>query len=289
MTGPSKIRLPWKASLTAYERGVFTPDLVKASAAVLDFLMKARRLPGFDISAPAYTKGLIREYVQFLVLQNETEEELVPSTEIQAVWFSHMLQSCPYQQLVEFQLPRVFAMDHPAVRGLEPAQLAEKQARTKELWNQRYPPAYNPVSDQAFTYLLNLLEPDFTPETIIYDRDWILEFKKFTYSNDVESKSFLEKAHLGYQKFMHLKWKHSTRVEDIGFSPCPSIDLFWHTHLLHPLSYDKDMKRLMGVVPKHKLLSLADRTKVFMHKREDQQMDIWNTEFRESIFEYATA
>lgn len=103
----------------------------------------------------------------------------------------------------------------------------------------------------------------------------------------MSTEAFLKKAHVGYQKLMHLKWKYAHQVEQIGFSPCPSIDLIWHTHLLHPVLYNSDMKKILGIVPKHKLIEKAERTKVFMEKREDEQMDLWQKEFEESIFEYA--
>jgi hypothetical protein len=55
----------------------------------------------------------------------------------------------------------------------------------------------------------------------------------------------------------------------MGFAPCPSVDLIWHTHLTFPLVYERDMEALLGHTPKHKLLEEKDRTLVFLNDRYD--------------------
>jgi hypothetical protein len=74
----------------------------------------------------------------------------------------------------------------------------------------------------------------------------------------------------------------------LGFSPCPSIDLIWHTHLLFPDNYRYDMRALIGHVPEHKLLSEKDRTLHFMNDRDNCDEAMWMDEFKESMFQYST-
>jgi len=128
---------------------------------------------------------------------------------------------------------------------------------------------------------------DFTPQMIIDDQLWLMEFIKFTRGVDVFSSAFLERAHLGYQRMMYLKWKYSHRMEAVGFAPCPSVDLIWHTHLCFPSHYQMSMKNLIGHVPQHKLLQLKDRNHVYMNDRDSQQEQLWRTEFSESLYDYA--
>jgi hypothetical protein len=122
---------------------------------------------------------------------------------------------------------------------------------------------------------------------IIDDQDWIFEFRKFTFGTDVRSPEFLQKAHLGYQKFLFLKHRCSPLIEALGLAPCPSVDLMWHTHILHACVYRQDTKKHLGHSPKHKLLKVEDRTLTFMNDRDDAQLRLWREEFGESVFDYA--
>lgn len=268
---------------TSYNPYDFSVALVPAASKVIDFLLKVKRISEFNKLSFATTQ--LGQYLKFLTLQNDSDEELVPSLEIQAVWFSHMLQSCPYRLFMDTNFPRVVRWNHPIVRGLDAKKETELQARTAKLMEEM-----SWISQSLTLAKWSDLVTHFTPDMVIYDRDWIVEFLKFTYATDVHSLAFLEKAHLGYQKFMHLKaGECNERVESIGFSPCPSIDLIWHTHLLHPIDYDRDMRSYVGHTPKHKLLALTDRTKIFMESRDDASLSLWHEVFQESLFDYATA
>jgi hypothetical protein len=55
----------------------------------------------------------------------------------------------------------------------------------------------------------------FTPQMAIDDQLWLVEFLKFTRGTDIFSQQFLEKAHLGYQRMMYLKWLDPSRVEQV--------------------------------------------------------------------------
>lgn len=266
------------------DQSYFTPDLVKTSASVLDFLCKAKRIPELD--QVQYVAGQMEEYVKFLLLQEEHKTHLIPSLPVQVVWFSHMLQSEPYLDFMEnFNVVR--EIYHPVTRHLKPKKVEKLEARTKRLLAKKYPSTWNKENDAQFKRSLQNLQNQLTPQMVIDDRDWIIEYKKFTYGTDGHSLSLREKAHLGYQRFIYLKGTANDEVETIGLSPCPTIDLIWHTHLLHPGSYNSDMNEALGHVPKHKLLPVSNRTKVFMDTRDDKTINLWKRYFFESIFEYA--
>jgi hypothetical protein len=48
------------------------------------------------------------------------------------------------------------------------------------------------------------------------------------------------------------------------------------------------MQYLLGYAPKHKLLDLEDRNLHFINDREFKEEQLWQREFGESLFDYAT-
>jgi hypothetical protein len=267
------------------ENHPFTPDLVAASGLVLEFLGEAQKLTGFESNSTV--EAHMKQYLCFLLLQEETpSEELIPSKPIQAIWFSHMLQSCAYKSFMQ-RFQNIWSMNHPVTRILEPDVRADLENRTQKLMEERYPPGCDMKDHPSYTEYWETLVSEFTPEMVIHDRDWILEFNKFTQGTDVKSVEFRKKALFGYRRLIYLKYKYSSKVEAIGFSPCPSIDLVWHTHLVHPKTYEEDLRRVLGHVPMHKLLELKNRTEAFMDTRDDLSMQMWQQQYQESIFVYA--
>jgi hypothetical protein len=269
------------------DNGTFTPDLVTASGAVLSFLTEVQKLQNFK--NPASVESLMKFYLCFLILQDENSlEELIPSKPIQAIWFSHMLQSCGYKTFINQNFTNLWKLNHPVTRlQLGDPHRSDLESRTQKLMDQKFPKDCDLNSVPNFLNLWEKMKVEFTPETVIYDRDWILEFNKFTSGTDVKSVEFREKAYFGYRRLIYLKWRNTSRVEEIGFSPCPSIDLLWHTHLAHPETYEKDMENVLGHVPAHKLLDVKDRTEAWMDTRDDQSMEMWQQQYGESIFVYA--
>jgi hypothetical protein len=264
----------------------FTPDLVTTSGLVLEFLNEAQKLPGFESQAAVET--VMKQYLCFLLLQEDTPgEELIPSKPIQAVWFSHMLQSCSYKSFTQENFTYLWKLNHPVTRTLDPEGRAALEKRTQELMKEKYPPEMDLSTVPKWAQFWPILTSSFTQEMVINDRDWILEFNKFTAGTDVKSVEFREKAFFGYRRLIYLKFKYSLKVEQIGFSPCPSIDLVWHTHLVHPSIYEQDLEQVLGHVPMHKLLAVNDRTEAFMDTRDDRSMELWQQQYQESIFVYA--
>jgi len=284
--GHSKVNLVHMLPPNREEKSPFTPDLVAVSGLVLEFLGEAQKLTGFESQSKA--EDHMKQYLCFLLLQEETpSEELIPSKEIQSIWFSHMLQSCAYKSFTQERFVNIWKLNHPVTRILAPDVRTTLENHTQKLMEERYPPGCDLQAHPNFTEHWETLVSQFTPEMVIRDRDWIVEFNKFTKGTDVKSVEFREKALFGYRRLIYLKFKNSRKVEAIGFSPCPSIDLVWHTHLVHPQTYEEDLVRVLGHAPMHKLLDLEDRTEAFMDTRDDQSMEMWQQHYHESIFVYA--
>jgi len=280
-------------------------DLVSTSVYVLSFLHKVNKSINFRSYAKKEMNTLFDNYILFLLLQARNPDlTLIPSLEIQAIWFTHMLQSGVYETFVSrvktfiaagriHNLPSIkkcdlFNVPHIATLNLSQKDYDEYFNSTQKLFKNEYgeyPYQYNKI--YKFKELQTLLLKDYRPDMAADDQLWLLEFQKFTRGTDYRSLSFREKAHIGYQRMLYLKWKISHEMEEVGFSPCPSIDLIWHTHLLHPYTYRQDMFILLGNAPKHKLLNPQDRTLVFMNNRDDKQEYMWRNYFKESLFTYA--
>jgi hypothetical protein len=86
-----------------------------------------------------------------------------------------------------------------------------------------------------------------------------------------------------------MKWKSNRQMESLGFAPCPTIDLIWHTHLLFPQKYYRDMGTLLGHAPAHKLLKEEQRTLAYLSDRENKEEEMWQEVWQESMFSYGDA
>lgn len=62
---------------------------------------------------------------------------------------------------------------------------------------------------------------------------------------------FLEAAVARYKGFLHLIKTNQDRSLKLFCVPTYDIDLIWHSHQLHPLSYCNDMIKLLGKVLEH--------------------------------------
>lgn len=62
---------------------------------------------------------------------------------------------------------------------------------------------------------------------------------------------FLVGAAARYKGFLHLIKRNQERSLKQFCVPTYDVDLMWHSHQLHPLSYCKDMVKLLGKVLEH--------------------------------------
>jgi len=270
-------------------------NLILHARNILNFLFKLVELKiNFKSYSEERLNELINEYLLFIYSQmftNPDSSYLIPSLEIQAIWFSHMLQSMNYSLFLSklndkfpYAGIHISKLSHVITKRMDQKQYEQIEKSTKKVLEK------NLTSSKFKDMLLdrNFFLADFTFNTFMDDQMWIGELVKFTQGTDIFSDAFLQRAHLGYQRMLCLKSRHNDKVENIGFSPCPSIDLIWHSHLLSPSLYDLDTRALLGYPPAHKLLNENNRTLVFMNDRDNMQEEMWMKEFNESLFSYAT-
>lgn len=62
---------------------------------------------------------------------------------------------------------------------------------------------------------------------------------------------YLEGAVARYRGFLHLIRRNKERSIRCFCVPTYDIDLIWHTHQLHPISYCKDLVEILGKVLEH--------------------------------------
>lgn len=76
----------------------------------------------------------------------------------------------------------------------------------------------------------------------------------------MHDKRFLDEAVARYRGFLHLIKRNRERSMICFCVPTYDIDLMWHSHQLQPISYQKDMVKLLGKVLEHDDTD-SDRTK----------------------------
>jgi hypothetical protein len=118
------------------------------------------------------------------------------------------------------------------------------------------------------------------------DRDWFANFLAAHGGRSEFDTETLQKFQIGYQKYLYLLTKYPLKMEWIGFSPTPSIDLFWHSHLLNPTAYFHDLEKLTFGVPHHKLLPEAARHEFVYELHQNAETNLWFEEFQEGLDEY---
>lgn len=121
----------------------------------------------------------------------------------------------------------------------------------------------------------------------------------------VAAPPMLQKALVGYQRYLYLLAKYPQTMEANSFAPVPIVgacnliipylsndpsaisDLMWHTHLAAPAAYFVDSVRLMGTVRHHKLLDTGNQTVRFAMPQGLFEEKIWQEEFGESCGVYS--
>ncbi|CAI0405390.1 unnamed protein product [Linum tenue] len=138
--------------------------------------------------------------------------------------------------------------------------------QTEEVWSRMYPDepfhfdvsrALSPLgnSDQSVTVVEKCTKYDLVAA--------VKRQIPFTYQVSRPHMShhvFLEEAVARYKGFLHLIKRNRERSIKAFCVPTYDIDLIWHTHQLHPVSYCKDLGALLGKILEHDDTD-SDRTK----------------------------
>lgn len=296
---PEKYELSITAFDPRFQSGL---KLVPAAEQVLRFFLRQKEA-GLELRNCSKERldEHLNDYADFMFHRfGNLTPHACPSLEVQSIWLSHMLQSLSYMLFTRWLKSRyaqkISAFDeskmscHCIVENCAPSQ-EDASHPTPSVPNSFVLDKGKTLScEEARPIILHFMMSPFAFNTTVIREDqcWIDEFLRFNEGSKVLSQEFLSRAHLGYQRMMYLKWKRTEEMEQLGFSPCPSIDLIWHTHLLFPALYAKDMLALLGHVPGHKLLAVDKRTLHTLNCRDDADERLWMKEFQESLFTYST-
>ncbi|PWA88558.1 hypothetical protein CTI12_AA083180 [Artemisia annua] len=179
-----------------------------------------------------------------------TEGPLVVPLDCEWVWHTHRLNPSRYIADCEELYGKVLDNYNvvSSVQGFD-------KRETQEIWNELYP-------NESYEFDMSRALSSECSETVYgtqtfskYDFVLAIERQKgFFYQVSrphVKSDVFLEAAFARYKGFLHLIRRNREKSLKRFCVPTYDIDLMWHTHQLHPASYCKDLKKLIGNVLEH--------------------------------------
>ncbi|XP_018018909.1 uncharacterized protein LOC108675412 [Hyalella azteca] len=234
--------VPGKTKDTSVLR--ISTQLLRASKRLLDFLAVVDAHPEL-YSGQAVVNAVFRyEYLWLPLLSDYLKKggpEIAPPLDVHWVWVVHML--APQYYIVDCEAIADRVLPH---RLLTQNSLAIARERGKKLWESVYP--HDPWElDLKYSKQIS----SSTPSKIHYNLlEAVGRQSAFYYQVRLahyRTSPFLLSAIQRYRKFLHLK-----KMEPKNFLvPCYDMDLVWHAHQLHPLSYYNDTVAFLGCLLPH--------------------------------------
>ena len=245
-------------------------------------------------------KHLMKTYIQFLILQRETldkgEEMLLPPIEIELIWQSHLIRNYAYAQFCKHFFNKKL-VDHCVKKMLEPVNHSEQVERCKKAFAEKYgfelkfENEWLRTEKVGFEYVkhesrdseneelnkyVNILLQTFcevvTTDELRSDIEWCHKVASthFRKREDLVDETLYKRYFKNYEKFLYICAKYPSRI--VGLGAAHDVDLIWHTHMMHPIDYDKDTEKLVPVELFHNPLIDGN------DKGTDQ---LWKLEFNE--------
>ncbi|KAJ0233482.1 Glycine-rich domain-containing protein 2 [Hirschfeldia incana] len=188
----------------------------------------------------AYWLPLLAKYTESSSI---CEEPLVPPLDCEWIWHCHRLNPVRYKTDCEELYGRVLDNSNvlSSVNGT-------CKSLTETLWGRLYP---------TEPYDLDLDKSMSKTEEKTTTYDLVSAVKRqcpFYYQVSrphVDNEVFLQEAVARYKAFLYLIKRNRERSVKLFCVPTYDIDLIWHTHQLHALSYCKDMTEMIGKVLEH--------------------------------------
>ncbi|CAN4083108.1 unnamed protein product [Withania somnifera] len=239
---------------------VINVDLVGAGKQHLEFLAAVDRNRWLN-EHPALDKAIYRYYSCWLPMLAKHsdcpffEGPLVVPLDCEWVWHCHRLNPIRYKTDCEQLYGRILD-NHNIVSSIK----GISQMETEETWKHLYP---NEPYDLDIARAFSDNNPKCENGS---DYDLVSAVKRqspFFYQVSrphMTSEVYLEGAVARYKGFLHLIRRLKERSIESFSVPTYDIDLIWHTHQLHPISYCKDLVDVMGKVLNHDDTD-SDRTK----------------------------
>nr|AWW15255.1 hypothetical protein [Leavenworthia alabamica] len=243
-------RLKWIES----QKIEISVDLSSAAKQHLQFLGAVDR-NRWLYDGPALQKAIYRYNAYWLpLLAKYTESSsiiegpLVPPLDCEWVWHCHRLNPVRYKSDCEQFYGRV--LDNSGVLSSINGNI---KSQTETLWKRLYP-------TEPYELVLGntILEPeDISALEKCTTYDLVSAVKRqapFYYHVSrahVDNDIFLQEAVARYKAFLYLIKTNREKSIKLFCVPTYDIDLMWHTHQLHALSYCKDLTKMIGKVLEH--------------------------------------
>jgi len=258
----------------------FGVDLAGAAFLQTNLLRQAEEIPISE-----YPDQAICRYYQFMKLKSTYPNAfLVPTTDIEIVWQSHLLRPSIYQADCIKLFGKI--IDHKLVANEVEQFLKERALReTDELWRKEYNYPYCTLPDinrppsprfsaPPFSGVTNIIPKNiywdktsqelkltnvtnfknpfgFSKNDLIQDQEWFSNFKKFLNTEYwYPNKKFFKRMEKSYERFLYLAAKYPPSSGQM-IHPTYAIDFIWHIHMIHPLIYKKDMENIVGYLVDH--------------------------------------
>ncbi|PON38888.1 Glycine-rich domain-containing protein-like [Parasponia andersonii] len=239
-------------------------DLVAAAKRQLQFLAAVDR-NRFLYEGPILNRAIYRYNVCWLPLLAKhsdtpvSEGPLVVPLDCEWIWHCHRLNPVRYKSDCEELYGRIFDNCN-VVSSLEKT----CQRATEEIWKSLYP-------EEPYILDLNRASSEDISERVYALEKWtkydlvsaVKRQNPFFYQvsrSHMNNDLFLKGALARYKGFLHLIRRNREKSLKRFCVPTYDIDLIWHSHQLHPLSYCKDLNELLGKVLEHDDTD-SDRTK----------------------------
>ncbi|CAD5319224.1 unnamed protein product [Arabidopsis thaliana] len=231
-------------------------DLLAAAKQHLLFLETVDR-NRWLYDGPALEKAIYRYnacWLPLLVKYSESssvsEGSLVPPLDCEWIWHCHRLNPVRYNSDCEQFYGRV--LDNSGVLSSVDGNC---KLKTEDLWKRLYP-------DEPYELDLDNIDlEDISEKSSALEKctkyDLVSAVKRqspFYYQvsrSHVNSDIFLQEAVARYKGFLYLIKMNRERSLKRFCVPTYDVDLIWHTHQLHPVSYCDDMVKLIGKVLEH--------------------------------------
>ncbi|XWS29628.1 hypothetical protein CRYUN_Cryun24cG0045700 [Craigia yunnanensis] len=239
-------------------------DLVAAAKKQLDFLADVDR-NRWLYDGPTLQRAIYRYNACWLPLLAKYYEEeisegpLVVPLDCEWIWHCHRLNPVRYKFDCEELYGRI--LDNSNV--VSSIQCTCKR-QTEEIWSRLYP-------NEPYDFDLTKTLSENASETLSgldkhtkYDlvsavkrqSPFFYQVSRAHMNNDI----FIEGAVARYKGFLHLIKRNREKSIKRFCVPTYDIDLIWHTHQLHPVSYCKDLNKALGKILEHDDTD-SDRTK----------------------------
>ncbi|KAF5181520.1 Glycine-rich domain-containing protein [Thalictrum thalictroides] len=228
-------------------------DLVEAAKKQLKFLATVDRHRCL-YDGPVLLRAIFRYKTCWLPLlakhsMSEIQEgPLVVPLDCEWIWHCHRLNPLRYKADCEEFYGRI--LDN---KNVVSTIQGESTTQTEKIWKRLYP-------EEPFELDLSSISSDDDSVNIL------TEGSKYDFVSAVKRQSpffyqvskpfmndglFLEEAAARYKGFLHMIKRNKERSIRRFCVPTYDIDLMWHTHQLHPVSYCKNLVKTLGKVLEH--------------------------------------